>query len=103
MKNKKAIECLGALAQETRLAAFRLVVMAEPQGLRSGEIAARLKVNPATLSRHLAQLERASLLKCKRVEREARYTVDWKNTESLLDFLTEDCCQLTTGRELASQ
>lgn len=103
MKHKKAIECLSALAQETRLAAFRLIVKAEPLGLRSGEIADRLKVNQATLSRHLAQLERAGLLNCKRVEREARYTVNWKHTDSLLGFLVEDCCQLPADRELASR
>ena len=94
MNKKDAIERLGALAQTTRLAAFRLIVRAEPQGLRSGEISRQLKTNATTMSRHLAQLERCNLLECQRVEREAWYTINWKGTEQLLSFLTEDCCKL---------
>lgn len=94
MKAKDATERLGALAQMTRLAAFKLVVRAEPRGIRSGEIARQLKTNATTMSRHLAQLERCNLLKCRRFEREAWYTVNWKVTEQLLNFLTEDCCKL---------
>ena len=94
MKEADAIGRLGALAQKTRLAAFRLIVRAEPNGLQSGEIARRLKVNATTMSRHLAQLERCNLLTCERVEREAWYAINWKGTEQLLGFLTEDCCKL---------
>jgi len=94
MKEADAIDRLGALAQKTRLAAFRLVVRSEPQGIQSGKIARQLRTNATTMSRHLAQLERCSLLKCRRVEREAWYTVNWKGTEQLLNFLTEDCCKI---------
>lgn len=94
MRNKDAIDRLGALAQSTRLAAFRLVVRAEPKGIRSGDIARRLKTNITTMSRHLAQLERCNLLQCQRIEREAWYRINWKGTEQLLNFLTEDCCKL---------
>ncbi len=94
MKEADAIDRLGALAQKTRLAAYRLIVRAEPNGLQSGEIARQLKANATTMSRHLAQLERCSLLKCRRVKREAWYTVNWKGTDQLLNFLTEDCCKI---------
>ena len=94
MKESDAIDRLGALAQKTRLAAFRLVVRSEPQGIQSGEIARQLRTNATTMSRHLAQLERCSLLKCRRVKREAWYTVNWKGTDRLLNFLTEDCCKI---------
>ncbi|WOD38076.1 winged helix-turn-helix domain-containing protein [Nodosilinea sp. E11] len=82
-----------ALAQETRLAAYRLLVKAGPLGLAAGEIAEALGVNPSTLSRHLAQLERAKLLRSWRVQRQVRYAIDWQGTNQLLRFLLEDCCQ----------
>ncbi|MGF1518573.1 MAG: ArsR/SmtB family transcription factor, partial [Nodosilinea sp.] len=64
------LEAFLALAQETRLAAYRLLVKAGPAGLPAGEIAESLSVNSSTLSRHLAQLERANLLRSWRVQRQ---------------------------------
>ena len=63
MESKNAIEALLALGQETRLAAYRLLVEQEPHGLASGSIARKLGVNESTMSRHLPQLERAVLLR----------------------------------------
>ena len=94
MKSKKAIEALVALGQESRLSAYRLLVEVGPRGLPSGEIATRLRINPSTMSHHLAQLERAGLLRSSREERQILYTVDWQGTNQLLGFLTEDCCKL---------
>ena len=82
-----------ALAQETRLAAYRLLVKAGPAGLPAGEIAESLSVNSSTLSRHLAQLERANLLRSWRVQRQVFYAIDWQGTHRLLRFLLEDCCK----------
>ncbi len=93
MKSETAIAALLALAQENRLAAYRLLVCAGSGGLSAGEIAATLGVNPSTMSRHLAQLERAQLLSSRRVQRQIFYTVDWHGTGQLLSFLTEDCCK----------
>ncbi|NJM23168.1 MAG: winged helix-turn-helix transcriptional regulator [Richelia sp. SL_2_1] len=93
MQSENVIEALLALAQETRLAAYRLLVQTGPRGLPAGEIASALNVNPSTMSRHLAQLERANLVYSWRVQRQVFYAIDWKGTGQLLAFLTEDCCQ----------
>jgi DNA-binding transcriptional ArsR family regulator len=93
MEDRGAVEALGALAQEHRLAVFRLLVRQGPSGLPAGEIAARIAVQPSTLSHHLGLLERAGLLRSWRVERRIFYAVDLEGTRRLLAFLTEDCCQ----------
>jgi DNA-binding transcriptional ArsR family regulator len=93
MKLDQAVLALSALAQETRLAVFRLLVKQGPGGLRAGEVADRLRVTPATLSFHLAQLERAGLLSSHRRSRQIVYRVDLEGTRRLLAFLSEDCCQ----------
>ncbi len=93
MESKNVVEALLALAQETRLAAYRLLVEHEPHGLASGAIARKLGVNASTMSRHLAQLERASLLRSWREQRQIMYAIDHEGTGQLLRFLTEDCCK----------
>lgn len=93
METKAAVTALSALAQETRLQAFRLLVTQGPSGLSAGDIARRLNVPPPTLSSHLAQLERAGLARSWRVERRIFYAVEIEGTRRLLRFLTEDCCQ----------
>jgi DNA-binding transcriptional ArsR family regulator len=92
MQSLEAIESLLALGQEARLAAYRLLVKHEPHGLPAGAIADRLGANPSTMSRHLAQLERARLLRSWREGRQIFYAIDHDGTGALLRFLTEDCC-----------
>jgi len=93
MKTSKTLAAFAALAQETRLAVFRLLVKTGPEELSAGDIARRLDVHAATLSSHLAQLERADLLKSRRVHRHIYYGVDYEGARELIAFLTEDCCQ----------
>ncbi len=93
MELNDALQALGALAQETRLAVFRLLVRAGPLGLPAGVIAARVDVRPATLSFHLKELARAGLLTARRESRQIYYAVDLAGMRGLLDFLTADCCQ----------
>lgn len=93
MNMDRTVLALSALAQETRLAVFRLLVKEGPEGLPAGRVAERLAVTPATLSFHLAQLERAGLLSSQRHSRQIVYRVDLEGTRRLLAFLTEDCCQ----------
>jgi ArsR family transcriptional regulator, arsenate/arsenite/antimonite-responsive transcriptional repressor len=93
MEDKRAVESIAALAQEHRLAVFRLLIREGPNGLPAGEIAARIAVPPSTLSHHLAHLERAGLLRSWRVERRIYYAVSIEGTRRLVAFLTEDCCQ----------
>jgi DNA-binding transcriptional ArsR family regulator len=93
MEERAAIEALAALAQETRLRVFRLLIQIGPSGLPAGEIAERMGVPPSTLSFHLRELERAGLLRSWRRQRQILYAADVEGTRRLLTFLTEDCCQ----------
>ena len=93
MKSKNAIEALAALAQETRLAIFRLLVRQGPDGLPAGTIGERLDIPAPTLSFHLAQLSRAGLVTSRRDGRSILYAADYRGMNGLLTYLTEDCCQ----------
>jgi ArsR family transcriptional regulator, arsenate/arsenite/antimonite-responsive transcriptional repressor len=88
-----AIAALSALAQETRLTVFRLLVKAGPEGMTAGEIADALKVPASTMSHHLGQLERAGLAASRRDGRTIFYAADYEGARRLLAFLMEDCCQ----------
>lgn len=87
-----AIECLGALGQDTRLRAFRLLVEAGEE-VPAGEIARRFGVPPNTMSTHLAQLARAGLIRSHRESRSILYVADIACIRELLAFLVQDCCQ----------
>lgn len=92
MEDQEAISALGALAQEDRLAAFRLLMAEGPAGLPSGTVAERLDIQPTRMSFHLTTLERAGLLTARRDGRHIHYAVDYQRMRSLLAFLMEDCC-----------
>ncbi|MGH8737729.1 MAG: ArsR/SmtB family transcription factor [Burkholderiales bacterium] len=92
MEMKQAVIALGALAQETRLAVFRMLVEAGPGGMPAGEISARLGLPAATASFHLAQLSRAGLLASRAQGRFIIYSADFERMNALLGFLTENCC-----------
>ena len=93
MEIKTAVAALAALAQDTRLAVFRLLVWAGPDGLPAGAIAGALAVPAATMSFHLAHLARAGLVASRRDGRSILYAANYDGMRGLLDFLTEDCCQ----------
>jgi ArsR family transcriptional regulator, arsenate/arsenite/antimonite-responsive transcriptional repressor len=93
MEAMAALERLGALAQETRLALFRRLVQQGPEGLAAGEIGAALAVPAPTLSFHLAQLERAGLVLSRRQGRSIRYAANYGAMEELLAYLYDNCCQ----------
>ena len=92
MKDQDAVSALGALAQEDRLAAFRLLMAVGPGGLPSGSVAERLDIQPTRMSFHLTTLERAGLLTTRREGRHILYAVDYDRMRRLLGFLMEDCC-----------
>lgn len=88
-----AIEALAALAQETRLVVFRLLVRQGPEGLAAGAIAEELGIPAPTLSFHLSQLSAAGLIDSRREGRSIFYAANYAGMRELLDFLVEDCCQ----------
>ncbi|WP_044559605.1 helix-turn-helix transcriptional regulator [Azospirillum sp. B4] len=93
MEPKAAIDAFAALAQETRLSVFRLLVQTGPNGLTAGDVAASVGVPASTLSHHLGILERAGLLRSWRMQRQIFYATDYEGTRRLLAFLMQDCCQ----------
>jgi ArsR family transcriptional regulator, arsenate/arsenite/antimonite-responsive transcriptional repressor len=92
MDQKHAIAALSALAQETRLELFRLLVTCGPQGLPAGVIAERLGVLPSSLSFHLQQLVHAGLITQRRLSRHLIYSAEYATMNTLLAYLTENCC-----------
>ena len=92
METKKAVDALAALAQETRLGVYRLLVQAGPAGLAAGQIGEQLGLPPATLSFHLAHLSRANLVRGRQDGRYIFYSVDFDQMNGLVEFLTENCC-----------
>jgi DNA-binding transcriptional ArsR family regulator len=93
MDKSDAVEALGALAQETRLEIFRLLVQAGDHGMAAGQIGVRLKLPPATLSFHLNQLRHAGLISYRRESRSLIYAAEYAAMNSLIGYLTENCCQ----------
>lgn len=92
MEANHVISALGALAQEHRLALFRLLVQTGPEGLPAGRIAETLGVPNSSLSHHLALLHEAGLVTQQREGRSLIYAADYAAMERLLGFLTENCC-----------
>jgi DNA-binding transcriptional ArsR family regulator len=93
MDKKESLNALGALSQETRLDAFRLLVKLAPDGLPAGEIAERLGVVQNTMSAHLGVLARSGLIQSRRKGRIVEYAVDYEAVRGFLAFLLQDCCQ----------
>jgi DNA-binding transcriptional ArsR family regulator len=92
MEMKDAVEALSALAQETRLKVYRLLIEAGPDGVPAGRIGDLLDLPPATLSFHLAHLSRAGLARSKQAGRFVIYTADFDVMNALVGYLTENCC-----------
>ena len=92
MQTSEAVVALAALAQETRLAVFRLLVEAGPEGLPAGVIAESLAVPPATLSFHLKELAHAELVTARQDGRFIFYAADYAAMNRLLAYLSENCC-----------
>jgi len=93
METTQALQALSALAQESRLAIFRLLVQAGPGGLAAGAIGEKLDLPPATLSFHLAGLTRAGLAQSRQEGRFVIYSASFESMNALVAFLTENCCQ----------
>lgn len=94
MKSKEAISALSALASESRLAVYRLIVKRGPEGYTPSELAARLDIPAPTLSFHLKGLVQAGLVDGRREARNLFYSPNIERMNALVGFLTENCCSL---------
>jgi DNA-binding transcriptional ArsR family regulator len=92
MEKKAALAALSALAQETRLDIYRLLVQAGPDGIAAGHIGEQLGLPSATLAFHLKELKIAGLITCTRNGRSLIYAAEYPAMNSLLAYLTENCC-----------
>ena len=93
MESPRVVKRLSALAQDSRLAVFRLLVRAGRDGVAAGEIARQLRITPNTLSTHLGILTNADLVVSRRDGRSIIYAADYESMSELLLYLMEDCCQ----------
>ena len=92
MEASAVVRALGALAQDHRLAVYRLLVQAGPEGLPAGHLADALGVPPSSMSFHLAQLANAGLVGQRRQSRSIIYSADFAAMNALMAYLTENCC-----------
>lgn len=92
MNSNLAVRLLGALAHDSRLAIFRALVVAGPEGMAAGEIAQQLGLAPSSLSFHLKDLSHAELVSSRQDGRFVIYTANFDAMTGLIDFLTENCC-----------
>jgi ArsR family transcriptional regulator len=92
MEMKQAVQALSALAQDTRLGIYRLLVQSGPEGMAAGSIGERLDLAPATLSFHLAGLTRAGLAQSRSEGRFVIYSANFDAMNALLGYLGENCC-----------
>ena len=92
MDQQTLIDAFGALAQDTRLQVFRLLLSAGPDGLPAGEVARRFGTPPNTMSTHLAILSRAGLARSRRESRQVIYSVAVETVRGLVAFLVQECC-----------
>ena len=93
MELESASKSLAALGHGTRLALFRLLVQAGPEGISAGLIGEKLELAPATLSFHLAHLSRVGLIRGRQEGRFIFYVADYAAMKALLAFLTDNCCR----------
>lgn len=92
METRQAISALGALAQESRLAVFRLLVQAGPAGLAASRIAEHVGIAPSSLSFHLKELSHAGLVSARQEGRFVIYAANFDAMNALVGFLTDNCC-----------
>ena len=97
MKSEQIVKALGALAQESRLAVFRLLVKRGPPGYSPGELSEKLGIPAPTLSFHLRELQHAQLVLSRREGRFLYYSANFETMNGVVSFLSENCCSLSEG------
>jgi DNA-binding transcriptional ArsR family regulator len=97
MESFQVVKALSALAQPTRLAIFRLLVVCGPDGMSAGLVAEKLQVSPANLSFHFKTLSHAGLIIARQEGRFVYYTANFATMNGMLTYLTENCCAGNPG------
>lgn len=97
MKSPEVIKALAALAQESRLAVFRLLVKRGPEGFPPSTISQKLDIASPTLSFHLKELQNAGLVETRRDGRFLFYSARFDRMKGLVGFLTDECCSQADG------
>ena len=92
METRDVISALAALAQETRLAVFRLLIQASPTGLAANKISEQVGIAPSSLSFHLKEMLHADLVTSRQESRFVIYTANFKVMNDVIEFLTANCC-----------
>lgn len=98
MKINDAVKVLGALAQESRLEIFRLLVRSGTVGKAAGDLSSHFEMPPATMSFHLKELSNAGLVVSRRESRSIIYMANYPNMQTLISFLLENCCAESGGQ-----
>src|SRR5438046_133601 len=98
MKTNNAVKALGALAQESRLDVFKLLVRKGTAGMAAGELSEHFRVAPATMSFHLKELNNAGLVTSRREGRSIIYSANYAHMQQLIKFLLENCCADNGGK-----
>jgi ArsR family transcriptional regulator, arsenate/arsenite/antimonite-responsive transcriptional repressor len=98
MKGTDAVKSLGALAQESRLEVFRLLVRKGSAGMAAGELSDYFGLPPATMSFHLKELTNAGLISARRESRSIIYSANYEHMQKLINFLLENCCADNGGK-----
>jgi len=92
MEHEQAVAALAALAQDSRLAVYRVLVQAGPEGVAAGDLAERIGIPPNTLSFHLKTLSQANLVAARHAGRFVYYSANYDAMSALLGFLGDNCC-----------
>ena len=98
MKDAGAVKSLGALAQESRLGVFRLLIRKGSAGMAAGELSEHFRLPPATMSFHLKELTNAGLITSRRESRSIIYSANYGHMQELINFLLENCCADNGGK-----
>lgn len=102
METNNAVTALAALAHDSRLSVFRLLVEAGPEGLPAGEISSRIGLAASSLSFHLKELSHAGLIRSRQAGRYVIYSANFGAMNALVGFLTENCCRESRSECLES-
>jgi DNA-binding transcriptional ArsR family regulator len=95
LKSRHVLKALTSLSQESRLAVFKLLVKAGPEGIPSGEIAKKLEIPPATLSFHMNHLSNAKLVSSRKVGRSIIYSANFERMKGVLEYLLDRCSDVS--------